>query len=266
MRWGNQPQFKGAYAGLLILFIVICIITLKSPAGQALNIAMAPLLHIMQAPVRWYQEFGLWFEQSKDLQNRLTIITEKYVQQQPLMMEMAALRVENESLKQLLQFKQLDDYVWRAARVISRGQEQKSRRLMLHIEASSEDDVVVSNEGLVGLVVRSELNHAVVRTILDASLAVPVTMSNKPLSGLVRGDGNHLLVDFIPIAKAPQIGDVLITSGAGGLFPAGLPVAIVQEVNVIEGGVFSEIIADPISHWQRDAWLAVAGRKVDLSQ
>jgi len=266
MKWGNQPQFKGAYVGFLILFVVIFTIALKSPAGQALNIAMAPLLHMVQAPVRWYQEFDLWFEQSSDLQSRLTILKEKHAQQQPLMMELATLRVENASLKQLLQLKQLDDYVWRAARVISRGQEEKSRRLMLHIEAAHEDDVVASNEGLVGLIVRSELNHAVVRTILDASLAVPVTMKNKSLSGLVRGDGNHLLVDFIPVAKAPQVGEVLITSGAGGLFPAGLPVAVVQEVNVIEGGVFAEIIANPVSHWQRDAWLAIAGRKADLSQ
>jgi len=61
--------------------------------------------------------------------------------------------------------------------------------------------------------------------------------------------------------KDPErFGDILITSGAGGLFPAGLPVAVVKEAKAVEGGVFVEVIAEPVAFWQREAWLAIASR------
>ncbi len=260
MKPGRKSRFKNAYVWWVVLFIFVIGVSFKLPVGQHLNIALAPFIKVMQTPARWYQDFSLWFESAEALQADYRTLKLKTEQQDALSQELQVLQTENTQLRQLLHITQTEGYVWRVAKVISRGQEKNSQHLMLQIESAQEDDVIVSHEGLVGLVDKADKTYAVVRTILDASLAVPVTMFGSNLAGLVRGDGQHLLVDFIPLNKVPKVGDILITSGAGGIFPAGLPVAKVEKVRAIEGGIFAEVFASPVAFWQREAWLAVANR------
>jgi len=258
MKLGRESRFKNAYIWWISIFLFVVLISFKSPVGQQLNLFFAPALHMVQAPVRWYQDFSLWLEDSSQLQTKLLHLEEEVMRQRALQQKVMALSTENKQLRQFLNITQIEHYVWRVAGVISRGPEKKSRRLMVEIDSAHEDDVVVSQEGLVGLIDSTSQHHAVVRTILDASVTVPVTMNNSRLAGLVRGAGDDLIVDFVPIDLAPKVDDVLITSGAGGVFPAGLPVAIVTQVKAVEGGVFAQVSATPAAAWQRDAWLAVA--------
>ncbi len=266
MKLGQTSRFKRAYVWWVSIFFIVVVLSFKLPVGQQLNLMFAPLLHAVQAPARWYQEFSLWFDDAQTLQARLLKLEKQVQQQQAVQQLSTTLSDENKQLRQLLNISQIEHYIWRAAGVVSRGPEQKSRRLMLEIDGTHADDVVVSKEGLVGLVDSASHHHAVIRTILDASVTVPVTMQNSRLAGLVRGAGEDLTVDFVPIDIAPEVGDVLITSGAGGVFPAGLPVAKVTKVKPIEGGVFAQVSASPIAAWQRDAWLAVATKETLSSQ
>jgi len=257
---GRSSRFKNAYIWWVSIFIIIIVISFRYPVGQQFNLVIAPLLHMVQAPVRRYQDFSLWFENSSDLQRQYRTLKIVHMKQQASAQELAALRAENKQLRNLLNIQQIKSYDWRVASVISRGPENKSRRLMVEVGDAIADDVIVSHEGLVGLVAGSSDSHAVVRTILDASVTVPVTMLESDLAALVRGDGEHLLVDFVPRTKAPKQGDILLTSGAGGIFPAGLPVAKVEQVKAVDGGVFVEVVASPVASWQRDAWLAVVSK------
>jgi len=260
MRLGRDSRFKNAYIWWLSAFLVVVVLSFKYPVGQQLNLAIAPVLHAVQAPVRWYQGFTLWFESSRVLQAKVTHFQEVVTKQQAQSLLLDVQRLENKQLRSLLNITQIESYTWQVAKVVSRGPETKSQRLMLEVKHAHADDVIVSHEGLVGLVDTSDGTHAVVRTILDASVTVPVTMLGSDLAGLIRGEGEHVLVDFIPLAKAPKAGDILVTSGAGGVFPSGIPVARVVNVKAIKGGVFADVIAEPVAAWKRDAWLAVATR------
>ncbi|MDQ7004730.1 MAG: rod shape-determining protein MreC [Ghiorsea sp.] len=257
MTLGRSPRFKSAHVWWVFLFLIIILLSFKYPVGQRLQLAVAPLLHGIQAPVRWYQDWMLWFESKEELQSRYLALEMAHAKQQALVLETEALRTENQQLRAFLNIQQIQHYAWRVARVISRGPERKSRHLMLEVQRAQKDDVVVSHQALIGLIAETNDTHAVVRTILDASVTVPVTMFGSNLAALVRGDGEYLKVDFVPLTQAPNVGDVLVTSGAGGIFPAGLAVARVEKVIAIDGGVFAEVQASPIAAWQRDAWLAV---------
>jgi len=252
---------KTSYFWWGVVFVCMVLLSLKYPVGQKLNLAAAPLIHALQAPVRWVHEASLWFQHTSELQRQVLSLQEQVAKQAVFQQRLTTLATENKQLRQLLHITHMDGYVWQAARVISRSQEEKSRRLMIQAAGVSPDDIVISHEGLVGLVDEVGMHHALVRTILDASIAVPVTKAGSRLAALVRGDGEHLQVDFIPRDKAPQKGDVLVASGAGGVFPAGLPVAVVEQVRAVPGGVFVEVIATPVAYWQHDAWLAVVGRQ-----
>ncbi len=261
MRFKHFTTYKTTSLWWVVLLVCLVLLSLQYPIGQKLNLAAAPLLHAVQAPVRWVERLSLWIEQSSALQQEVLTLREQVQKQAVFSQQLATVAAENKQLKRLLHITQIKDYVWQAVRVISRSQEEKSRRLMIQATHINPDDIVISQEGLVGIVDEVGGNHATVRTILDASLAVPVTKAGSQLAALVRGDGEHLQVDFIPREKAPHAGDVLIASGAGGVFPAGLPVAVVEKVEAVPGGVFVEVIASPVAYWQRDAWLAVASKQ-----
>lgn len=261
MSAGRPSRYKAKYVWWFVLFLSAILLSANTPMGQRLGLAMAPLVHIVQSPVRWYEEFSLWFVRSSTLQSQYQQLQQQVAAQSAMQLAIQVLETENTQLRHLLNIAQMDGFRWQAARVISRGQEERSRQIMLQIQTTKADDIVVSHEGLVGLVDSSSPTHAVVRTILDASIAVPVTKAGSQLAALVRGDGEHLLVDFVSVKKAPAIGDILITSGSGGMFPAGLPVARVDKVSAVHGGVFVEVIASPVAYWERDAWLAVVVRQ-----
>jgi rod shape-determining protein MreC len=51
-----------------------------------------------------------------------------------------------------------------------------------------------------------------------------------------------------------------VTSGSGGIFPSGIPVARIMRIEPIVGSVFAEVEAEPTAHWRRDAWLSIASQ------
>ncbi|MDQ6963410.1 MAG: rod shape-determining protein MreC, partial [Mariprofundales bacterium] len=177
--------------------------------------------------------------------------------------ELQHLRHENTALRQLLAIDRPHSYRWRAAHTIAHSPDARHRHLLLQIDGAAVDDVVVSEQGLVGLITAVSGHHATVRTVLDGSIAIPVTNSSQTLAALVHGEGDHLSVDLIARSQHPEIGDVLYSSGAGGLIPQGVPVARVTSVTPVAGALFVKMSAAPVAQWQHNHWLAVAHLPVD---
>lgn len=250
----NLRPWLWAAAALLLIFTLQ-----NTPAGQRLNLGMAPLLDALHAPARWWSELLLWTHERQSLQQNYLKAEEKLEKQAALIQEVNSLRQENRQLRGLLGIREISGYHWHAAKVRGRSPDAMNQRLILEVSGVQRDDVIVSSEGLVGLVDTASGSHAVIRTILDASVAVPVTIEGEGIAALVRGQNSRLQVEFIPWAKVPTIGTILRTSGAGGIFPPGIPVARITELHKQPGEVFAAITAEPVAHWQRDNWLAVAG-------
>jgi len=251
----NLRPWLWAAAALILAFAL-----LNTPAGQRLNLGMAPLIDALHAPARWWSELQLWTHERKTLQQNYLRTREELEKQASLIQEVNSLRRENQQLRSLLGIRNISGYHWHAAKVRGRSPDAMNQRLILEVASVHRDDVIVSSEGLVGLVDTASGSHAVIRTILDASVAVPVTMDDHGIAALVRGQSTDLKVEFVPWAKVPAIGTILRTSGAGGIFPPGIPVARVSKLHKQPGEVFAAITAEPVAHWQRENWLAVAGK------
>jgi len=236
----------------------------KFPVGQYISLGLGNVLYGVQAPVRWVDDASLWLKKRQILQAELLIARKNIAQRSVLLQQNKSLKEENKQLRSLLKMTDIQGYQWRASRVLGRTPEQKSQHLILETVAAKVDDVVVASTGLVGLVAQHQQQMAVVRTILDGSISVPVTLPNTSLAALVRGQGEHLSVDFIPLSQAPKVGDILQTSGAGGLFPPGISVAYVTHIEPVSGRIFAKVEAIPTAHWQREAWLAIASRRHPL--
>jgi len=244
----------------LIAVASLLLISRHTPLGQQVNLGIAPLLEAMSAPVEWWQEFSLWWRRSGQLQAELLRANNDLKKQAALLSELQVMREENRQMRRLLEARQIAGFQWHAAKISGRSPDEMSQRLIVFTEGAKPDDVVVTSDGLVGLVDEATPNHAAVRTILDAAVAVPVTVAGKSIAALVRGKGNTLQVAFVPWISAPEVGTILVTSGAGGEYPAGIPVARIVQVSQIPGDVFANIVAEPVSNWRRDSWLAIASR------
>jgi len=85
--------------------------------------------------------------------------------------------------------------------------------------------------GLVGIVTEVAEDSSVVRTVVDPQSRVGVTVRGKGGQGIAVGDiGDLLRVTRFIVDGAVEVGDVVETSSYGGLFPAGVPLGVVEEV------------------------------------
>ena len=157
-------------------------------------------------------------------------------------------RLENERLRLLLEFKEAQAFETLPARVIAEDASSWFRTVM--IDKGSEQGVtegmpVVVAEGVVGRVVRSSPRFSRVLLITDASSAVASLLQGNRARGVCRGKGEQLVFDFVLRQEGVGIGDRVVTSGMGGVFPKGLMVGSVKGVNRQEFGLFQEIEVTP---------------------
>ena len=90
---------------------------------------------------------------------------------------------------------------------------------------------VVTADGLVGIVIDVGLKHARVLMISDINARIPVILASSSWPGLTVGqNGQYLELKFLPREANPKIGELVLTSGHGGVLPNGLPVGRVDQV------------------------------------
>jgi rod shape-determining protein MreC len=113
---------------------------------------------------------------------------------------------------------------------------------------------LIDAQGVVGQIERVGPLTSEAVLITDAESAVPVSVNRNGLRTIAvgTGDSGRLRLRNLTNNADIVVGDLLITSGLGGVFPAGYPVARVLEVKLRPDQPFAEIIAEPVSSLDRD--------------
>ena len=106
---------------------------------------------------------------------------------------------------------------------------------------------VLDAHGVVGQVIRSNPLTSEIMLITDPNHAIPVQVNRNGLSTIAVGSGqlNRLSLPFLPNNADIVPGDLLITSGLGGVFPQGYPVAVVDTFTPQPDKPFAHIYATP---------------------
>lgn len=112
---------------------------------------------------------------------------------------------------------------------------------------------VIDSNGVIGQISIIARDHSVVTVISDASHAVPVEVLRNGLRAVARGNGNSqiLSVPFLSFQADIEVGDVLVTSGLGDVFPAGYPVAEIIDIKGVAGEPFLSIEAKPTAEMHK---------------
>lgn len=162
--------------------------------------------------------------------------------------EAEAVRRENATLKALLAINDGDVKPVAVARLV--GSTASSARRFAYLGAGSAQGVtvgmpVVSPRGVVGRILEAGRNSSRVLLLLDTESVLPVRRSNDQLVAFAEGRGDSLLrIKLINLGLNPlKVGDLFVTSGAGGYYRPGTAVAILTR-KTDDGGV-ARIVSDP---------------------
>lgn len=116
---------------------------------------------------------------------------------------------------------------------------------------------IIDEKGVVGQVISVGEKSSRVLLITDVTHAVPVQVLRNDVRGIASGTGHNdeLFIDNLPRSVDVIKGDVLVTSGLGGRFPEGYPVAIVEAVTNDTQSQFARIVARPLASFDRLRYL-----------
>lgn len=204
-------------------------------------------------------------EQNKMLRNEVAQLRVQNLQAS----EYAA---ENARLRALLDYKQAaSQFDLVAARVIGRESATWSSMIIINrgtMDGIKNDMPVVTEKGLVGHVVEAGLNSSKVQLILDprSSVGTLIQRPDSRVAGIVEGDmDNPTMPRMVNIPKNADVdeGDMIVTSGFGGIYPKGLAVGIVSSLKNDAGGLLKIAVLEPAVDFQRleDVMVIVASRE-----
>jgi rod shape-determining protein MreC len=116
-----------------------------------------------------------------------------------------------------------------------------------------EGQAVINEQGVVGQVISVAKSTSRVLLISDQNHSIPVVVMRNGIRAIATGTGiiNELNIVNMPRNVDIQVGDLLATSGLGGGFPAGYPVARVTAFDRKDGFQFAEIKAQPLATLDR---------------
>jgi rod shape-determining protein MreC len=256
MEYQAPPFFKTGptpLARLLILAALSLVLLVSdgrfhylAPVRQVAAVILYPLQRIALAPVGIARRIGNFF------------VTH------------SSLRAENARLRALLGARQRFGVSATAAEVVYAARDPFSRRII--IDKGMRDEVeagqpVVDEEGLLGQVTRVYPWLAEVTLVTDKSHFVPVQNLRNGLRAVLSGTGSDGVLElrFVPVNADHQNGDELVTSGIDGVYPPGLPVARVSQVERSATRLFARITCTPVAGVSNHTQVLLLSAQRDLA-
>jgi rod shape-determining protein MreC len=116
------------------------------------------------------------------------------------------------------------------------------------------NQAVLDDYGVVGQTMHVGPWSAVVLLITDPEHDLPVQIARTGFRTLAvgTGDPNALALPYLPANADVRVGDVLVTSGLGGVFPSGYPVARITQIHRGAIQPMNQVLAKPFAHLQTD--------------
>lgn len=217
---------------------------------KAIGVAVYPLQLIVDAPVRLW----VWLGESTTSRNELQLEVGRLKAERLLtnarLQRLTALEAENARLRALLDARtRVRDEV-RVAEIMSVDANPYEHNLVIDIGSRDgvyDGQAIVDADGVVGQVIATGVMTAQAVLISDTDHALPVEVNRNGLRTIAVGTGeiDQLDLPFLPNNADIQAGDLLVTSGLGGAFPAGYPVAIVEHVTRLPQEPFADVTATP---------------------
>ncbi|MFA5844764.1 MAG: rod shape-determining protein MreC [Coriobacteriia bacterium] len=255
MRLADTDTRKGSPALLAVLVVVSLVVTTvyfregpRGPLRRARTMALAvsrPLLAVgdgVTAPFRAVRGFFAGMGASR---SEIETLRRQNAELRTRLASLEEARQENDRLRALVNFAEAKKFASLGARVIGRPTDPWIG--VVTIDRGTADGIrsgmpVLAAQGLVGQVLDVSRHIARVRLITDQESGVAVLVQSTRAVGVVRGSiDRRLSLDFVDASTLPTVGDVVVTSGLGGVYPKGIVVGDVTDVERQRGDLYPTV-------------------------
>lgn len=239
-----------AVLSLLLMFVDARFRYLES-ARSALSVLVSPIQHLATLPgTLWHKAGDFLVAQSRLLEDN-EALHRQHERDSAQLVQSQSLLQENQQLRNLMAMQQRNQFSVQFAEIVYAEIDVFKRKVLInkggstHIQAGQ---VVMDDKGIIGQVTRIYPWLSEVTLITEKNHAVPVQVLRSGLRSIAFGAGNtsQLSLRYMPVSADIQKGDVLVTSGIDGLYPPGIPVAVVEKIERDPAYPFASIVCSPL--------------------
>lgn len=256
-RFFARRRFK-ALALLVCVFVVLGIVFSAmgrlSPQTDVLGLILSPIQQAGQAVTRQIDRMFTAVGRLDTLEDENNQLREEIRLYREQLVDFDEYKLENEFYNKFLGIKeQNSDFSFQPATVTAR--DAAGGEASFSIDAGTKDgialhDPVITEDGLVGYISEVGTTISTVVTVIDPNLHVGALVSRTREAGVVKGETALMAqgvcsLSYLTSSSAVTIGDYVITSGAGGLFPKGLIIGTVSEVKKEQSNVSLYAVVEP---------------------
>ncbi|MEM1153610.1 MAG: rod shape-determining protein MreC [Pseudomonadota bacterium] len=250
---------KQSSLGLRLLVAIVVIVVLLTADLRYNSLATTrSALDTLGTPIYWVADLPLrlrdWVQETFQTRSQLVEDNERLAREnlvlQGLSQQMTALQAENVRLRALLNSSAIlrDDVL--VAELVGISPDPVRHQLVLN--KGSDEGVFVGQalidaDGLMGQIVEVSPSSSRALLITDANHSIPVQVNRNGVRAIAEGTGllGALEIRHVSATTDIQMGDLLETSGLGGRFPGGYPVAVVSAIERDPGQLFARVVAKP---------------------
>jgi rod shape-determining protein MreC len=272
MEYSPPPLFKqGAPARVKVtvfafLSIALLVVDARFHALTAVRQVAATVLYPLQMvalmPRDAVSNMGSYFSSISALQKEVRDLKSQQVAMASAMQQAQLQMAENGHLRKLMDAREHLPVRSMMSEILYDARDPATRRVVL--DRGSQQGVklglpVIDNAGVVGQVTRVFPFTSEVTLLTDKEQAIPVQVLRNGLRSVAYGRGQSGQLDLRFVAPNADIvvGDVLVTSGLDGMYPAGLAVAKVTQVESVAQGAFGRVVCQPLAGIDRHRQLLV---------
>ncbi|MFC5478075.1 rod shape-determining protein MreC [Massilia suwonensis] len=277
MDYSPPPLFKqGAPARVkvtvfalvsLVLLVVDARMHVLSTVRQVAATVLYPLQMAALMPRDAVSSMGGYFSSLSSLQNEVRELKNQQVAQAQSMQQAQLQMAENAHLRRLLEAREHLPVQSIMGEILYDARDPSTRRIVLDRGARAGVQLglpVIDNAGVIGQVTRVFPFTSEVTLLTDREQAIPVQVLRSGLRSIAYGRGRSGLLDlrFVAPDADIQVGDVIVTSGLDGMYPAGLAVAKVIQVEKVAAGAFGRVVCQPLGGVDRNRQLLIVMSQV----
>ncbi len=258
-RHGPSPLARLVFFVLLSLILMAVDTHFKylHEIRQTVAVVIYPVQRLSYLPTTIYDLVSELFV-TENLADEIAHLKQQHLVDSGKLQQLLALRAENEHLRKLLETTPRNKSKAIMAEILSVPRDPFNLKIMLDKgfqNGIQSGQVVVDDLGVVGQITRSFPWHSEVTLITDKDHSVPVQVLRNGLRSVASGTGKYRTLELRYMANNIDIesGDVLVTSGIDGVYPSGLPVALVSKIKRNNAShAFAQIACTPIAGVDRN--------------
>ena len=221
-------------------------------ARSALSSVIYPLQYTIDLPIRLYYWSDEVFSSRQTLLEKNREFEARHLENRVQLQKLDIIEKENARLRELLSATSKTTERLLISEIINVDVDPYRQLILLNKGSNSDvyqGQAIMDAQGIMGQIVHVSLLSSTAMLITDASHALPVQIDRTGLRTNAFGTGkmDQLNLHYLPNNIDIQVGDTLITSGLGGVFPPNYPVARITKVEHPAGEPFATIVAIPLA-------------------